>query len=72
MLGVAIDLTGLIFGKLTVVKRLPTVKKRTIWRCLCECGKCCDVRSDHLKTGITSSCGCYRLERLREVVIKHG
>lgn len=31
---------------------------RRMFECVCDCGKTCMVRYDHLKTGKTTSCGC--------------
>ena len=57
-----IDLTGETFGKLTVLGRdftRPSGKaKPAYWICQCSCGDTCSVRSDHLRNGYTSSCGC--------------
>ena len=38
-----IDLTGQRFGKLTVIEEvapltMPSGKRKTRWRCLCDCG----------------------------------
>lgn len=53
------DLSGLRFGKLTVVKLSKnSTSRRTIWLCKCDCGKEKEVRSDSLKDGKTKSCGC--------------
>ena len=71
-MGNFIDMSGWVFGRLTILHKSPSIKERTMWYCLCDCGKYCTVRSDHLRGGITSSCGCYRLERLREKTVKHG
>lgn len=57
-----IDLTGMIFGKLTVLNRAETVNLQTMWNCRCSCGKELKVTSGHLKDGHTQSCGCYNRE----------
>ena len=55
------DLTGQVFGKLTVIKRIENKiykdKEYVQWRCLCECGNYTEVISDNLKSGNTQSCG---------------
>ena len=54
-----IDLTGLKFAKLTVLKR--SEKRRstgTLWDCLCDCGNHTVVDSLKLRTGHTKTCGC--------------
>ena len=55
-----IDLTGQRFGKLTVVERLPEFRKRTKYRCHCDCGNERTIPNSHLTQGIISSCGCQR------------
>jgi len=59
------DLTGQRFGKLYVVCFFEKTKARaTRWKCICDCGNTKIVRSDHLVSGATKSCGC--------IVKKHG
>jgi hypothetical protein len=53
-----IDLTGQKFGRLTP---LESVGNRH-WRCACDCGAERDVQSKHLRTGHTTSCGCYKVD----------
>jgi hypothetical protein len=48
------DLTGMVFGHLTVLalaSRAPTK-----WLCRCACGSECSVRANDLKRGRTSTC----------------
>ena len=53
------DLTGLRFGKLTVLHREPkTWSNRAFWRCLCDCGEVAIKMGKYLKCGDTKSCGC--------------
>lgn len=66
------DLTGNIFGRLTVIKRLPNVNKRVKWLCICVCGNESEVAAGNLKNGHIQSCGCYHIERSIEANIKHG
>lgn len=60
------DLTGQVFGKLTVIgisKKVQSGKrKRYYWQCKCECGNFKVVSSEHLKSGNTKSCGCLQKE----------
>lgn len=54
-----IDLTGKVFGKLTVLSDTGRRKSRkVIWLCQCECGKQTEVLSGYLISGDTKSCGC--------------
>lgn len=57
------DLTGQVFGRLTVLYRVPNKKDRTRWMCRCSCGKEKEVNAHELKAGKTTSCGCKRQER---------
>ena len=52
------DLTGQVFGKLTVVNFAGISNKRAMWLCKCECGTEKAVRGDKLTSGNTKSCGC--------------
>lgn len=63
------DIRGQKFGKLTVLERVAdsvtkSGKKLVTWKCKCDCGKECIVKSTNLKSGNTTSCGCVR-EKLR-------
>ena len=53
-----LDLTGQRFGKLTVIGPAENIGKRTAWRCRCDCGQETVVRTLHLRSGHTKSCGC--------------
>lgn len=64
------DLTGQKFGRLTVVSKEGRRGKNILWRCLCECGNECLVTADKLKSGHTTSCGCYQKERTKECPAK--
>lgn len=67
------DLTGRIFGRLTVITRdfekenSLSSKGSTYWKCKCECGKEVTVSRGSLLNGTTKSCGCYR----KEISAKH-
>lgn len=55
-----IDLTGKVFGQLTVVRDSPErdSSKYVKWLCLCECGNSSLVSSGYLRNGRITSCGC--------------
>lgn len=58
--GVAANYVGLRFGRLRVVALADRDSRHgRYWRCVCDCGKQKDVRSDNLTSGKTQSCGCY-------------
>lgn len=56
----ALDLTNRRFGMLLVLERIEgrTNHRNAIWKCLCDCGKICEVPSPYLLSYHTLSCGC--------------
>ena len=59
-----IDLTGVRFGKLLVVRQLPNIKRKVVaWLCRCDCGTEVSVRRCNLGIS-TNSCGCIKKARL--------
>ena len=65
------DLTGQIFGRLTVIDFAYTSKgRKAYWNCLCECGKRTVVSGDKLRSGRTKSCGCLQ-DELRKKGLNH-
>ena len=66
-----IDLTGERFGRLTVIER-DISQKRTVWICRCDCGNVKSVQSTHLRSGATTSCGCFQKERASQANKTHG
>lgn len=66
MMAKAEDLTDQTFGYLKVIKRAEdhiskSGQKKVCWLCKCElCGSEKSISAQHLKTGITVSCGCYQ------------
>ena len=59
MRGRGIDLTGQVFGLLTVKRWTGTsIRSNYAWECVCECGKTHIVASGKLRAGEAKSCGC--------------
>lgn len=67
-----VDMTGQRFGRLTVLCRSESVKKRTMWKCICDCGTEIVAEAHNLKTGHTCSCGCLQRERTGTANRTHG
>ena len=59
---VAEDLTGRVFGHLTVLKRTADRHGRTCWLCRCDCGNETEAPEDVLVQGSVLSCGCPKRE----------
>lgn len=66
-----IDLTGNVYGRLTVLQRDSEGEsnykdKSSRWLCQCTCGKVKSVSSPKLRSGNTSSCGCLNSQLVKE------
>lgn len=63
------DLTGMSFGRLTVIDLhgLSPTSGRLLWDCLCDCGGRTLTLTSSLLRGHTRSCGCLRVEALLEL-----
>ena len=67
-----VNLSGQIFGKLTVLSAtdMRTNAGNQIWKCQCECGNVVYISTNHLQTGNTKSCGCLHGHSTGELKIK--
>lgn len=70
--------TGMVFGRLTVIKETRTINRRRYALCKCSCGTIKEIRISNLTEGGTVSCGCYQKENMAKKkgensnVYKHG
>ncbi len=68
----AVDITGVRFGRLLVIRRLKRYyldsNRGVKWVCLCDCSKKKIIDARSLRSGATRSCGCLQ----KEIVTKHG
>ncbi len=56
------------FGRLLVLEYVDNDSSRSSrWKCLCDCGNEFVVRGSHLHLGQVQSCGCFKIERTKEV-----
>jgi hypothetical protein len=62
------DITGQVFGKVTVIKPDFESGDSRMWICKCQCGIDKSISRDALKSGATVSCGCVG----RTSNLKHG
>lgn len=68
-----IDITGQKFHRWTVVKRTDSSPKgQAQWLCRCDCGTEKVLKSIVIRRGISKSCGCYKIEVLKERSVTHG
>jgi hypothetical protein len=68
----AFDLTGQRYGKWTVVSLWPErAKHRQIqWLCHCDCGNDRIVRTNSLRNGTSTSCGCAKADALAARILR--
>lgn len=65
------DLTGIRFGKLTVVERdCGDIGTGAYWICRCDCGNYSVASTSNLKKGASKSCGCSKKENKSN--LSHG
>lgn len=68
-----IDLTGQLFGRLTVLRMASRPEdSRVFWECKCSCGMRRVIRGYTLRSGRSLSCGCLRTEVVIKRNTKHG
>lgn len=66
------DISGQRFGRLLVLGPVGShINSETKFTCLCDCGKTKDIVGRSMTKGFTTSCGCYRNERVRETNSTH-
>ena len=68
----AVDITGQVFGRWTVLKRGENQNGTAMWLCKCECGNINTVQGGHLRNGHSKSCGCFKRELAAERCTTHG
>lgn len=70
------DLTGKRFGMLVVVsyagKMQSGKQKKTMWKCICDCGNEKIVSAGCLQSGHTTSCGCFHKKMVGDINRKHN
>lgn len=67
------DFIGKKFGRLTVVEYVGKDKnKKSMFLCECDCGKSKVVKRNNLVTGTTKSCGCIKVELLKNKSKKYS
>lgn len=55
---VKVEMLGRRFGLLRVTAYAGRKNGRSLWHCICDCGRETDVPESSLKNGNTTSCGC--------------
>lgn len=66
-------MTNKRYGRLLVVSRAGSSEQgHALWLCICDCGASHTVRGDVLRGGLTTSCGCWKIEGAAEYPKRHG
>ena len=65
-MGTIKDISGNVYGRLTVLELAYIKNHKSYYRCRCTCGNEKIIRKDHLVCGITVSCGCRMQETLQD------
>ena len=66
------DLTGQQFGRLTVLQRYGSQCGNATWLCSCSCGNQKIAAGHNLRSGDTTSCGCFQKEMVAAKKTIHG
>lgn len=66
------NLSGKIFGRLTVIAHDELYTKKTKWICRCICGKVVSVTGIGLANGSTASCGCLKHDVMMNRQVTHA
>lgn len=63
------DIIGKKFNRLTVIEKIGSKNRHSIYKCLCECGNYTEVYRSGLTTNDIKSCGCLRDQFYKEAAI---
>tara|TARA_R100000742_G_C4279692_1_gene105419 strand:+ start:19318 stop:19968 length:651 start_codon:yes stop_codon:yes gene_type:complete len=67
-----LDLTGMVFERITVKGFSHKKQGHAYWNCVCSCGSERVINSQRLKGGATKSCGCLAKEKARETCLRRA
>jgi hypothetical protein len=67
-----VDLTGRVYGRLTVLRRDGKLYGKAAWECSCTCGEVLQVCGNDLKSGNKASCGCLKRDVTKLKNYSHG
>ena len=67
------DLTGQKFGRLTAIRiERAVISPRPKWLCKCDCGGTAICSTFNLRSGVSTSCGCKKVEHAAKLNRSHG
>lgn len=65
-----LKIDGQRFGRLVALHQIGSINKKVVWRFACDCGNHIDLPATYVYRGHTASCGCLRVDRVREAVMR--
>src|SRR6266705_3371723 len=65
------DITSQRFGRLVAIRFIGKGKPHVRWLFRCDCGNTIVTTGNHVRSGHTQSCGCWKREKSRENVLKN-
>ncbi len=68
----AVDMAGKRFGRLVALHRDGCSDGKAVWQCLCDCGNIKRIVGKSLRSGNTTSCGCFAAEGKVARASSHG
>lgn len=72
-MGKPLNLVGNKYGRLSVVEYVSlSPSRKSVWRCVCDCGNTVECVGSNLISGNTESCGCFKRDRIKETKTLHG
>lgn len=71
-MGKKTDHTGVKYGRLTGIREVGKKNRSIVWEFLCDCGALVETVGSSVKFGHTLSCGCLKLDKIKESSTKHG
>lgn len=69
----SVNILGKRYGRLLVIQKTEErLNGCIVWLCKCDCEKEKKVNGDKLRQGVTKSCGCLMIDRIKETNTTHG
>lgn len=65
-MGKIVDIINQRFGRLFVESFVGLAENKAAWKCKCDCGNVKIIKGISLRSGKTTSCGCYKKENNRK------
>ena len=67
-----IDLTGQKIDKLLVLEKAPSRARHVYWRCVCDCGRECEISGESLRKNQPHNCGICELKKTKREIVRQN